>query len=102
MASAFITYLEVNDFKPTRFDPDIWTRECEGGYACIGTHTDDALVIAVNPTSIFNKLKETYTIKNFGPSKVHLGCDYSQVIKGATTRWFMGSSTYTTVALRNF
>ena len=44
-------------FRPTRFDPYVWIRGCEVGYDYIGTHTDDVLVLAVNPTSIFNKLK---------------------------------------------
>ena len=30
-----------------------------------GTHTNYALAVAVDPISIFTKLKETYTIKNF-------------------------------------
>ena len=83
-------------FKPTRFDPDIWIIGREGGYDYIGTYTNDALVIAVDPTSIFKKLKETYKIKAFDPPKVHLGCDYAQVKKGVTTRWVMGSTTYNT------
>ena len=40
-------------FKPTRFDPDVWIREREGGYDYIGTHTDEVLVVAVDPTYIF-------------------------------------------------
>ena len=87
-------------FKPTRFDPDIWIIGREGGYDYIGTYTNDALVIAVDPTSIFKKLKETYKIKAFDPPKVHLGCDYAQVKKGATTQWVKGSNTYITEYLR--
>ena len=71
-----------------------------GGYDYIGTHTNDVLVLAVKPTYILDKLKEIYTIKDFGPPKVHLGCDYSQVNKGATNWWVMGSSTYITECLR--
>ena len=51
-------------FKPTFFDPDVWIRRCKGGYDYIRTHANDVLVVAVNPTSILKKLKETYTIKN--------------------------------------
>ena len=43
-------------FKPTRFDPDVCIRECEWGYDYIRMHTDDVLVVAVNPTSIVNLL----------------------------------------------
>ena len=81
-------------FTLTRFDPDVLIRGREGGYNYIRTHTDDVLVVAVNPTSIFDKLKETYTIKALGPPKVNIGCDYAQVKKGATTWWVMGISTY--------
>ena len=62
-------------FKPTRFDPDVCIRGREGGYDYIGTHTNDVLVVAVYPTSIFNKLKNTYKINYFGSPKVRLGCD---------------------------
>ena len=71
-------------FKPTRFDLDVWIMGREEGYKYIGTHTDDVLVVSVKPTSIFKKLKEKYSIKDFGPPKVHLGCDYSQVKKSTT------------------
>ena len=87
--------------RPTDFDPNVWIRGIKGGYDYIGTQTDDVLVVDVNPTSIFNNLKETYTIKTLVPKKAHLGCDYSQVKKGATTWWFMGISTYTAESLRN-
>ena len=87
-------------FKPARFDPDLWVRGSKVGYDYIGTYTDDVLVVAVKPTSVFNKLNDTYTIKSFVPPKGHLGCDYSQVNKSATTKWVMVSSTYTTESLR--
>ena len=87
-------------FNLTRFDPDVWIRGRKGGYNYIGTHTDDVLVVAVDPTSIFDKLKETYTIKAFGLPKVHHGCDYAQFKKGATNRWVTGSTTYITEFLR--
>ena len=47
--------LREMSFKPTRFDPDVWIRARKGGYYYIGTYIDDVLVVAVNPTSIFNK-----------------------------------------------
>ena len=85
---------------PTCFDPDVWIRRLKGGYNYIRKNTNDVFIVSANPTSIFKNLKETYTIKTFGPSKVHLGSDYSQVKKGATTQLVMGSSTYTEEALR--
>ena len=63
-------------FKPTRSEPDLWIMGREGGYDYIGKHTNYVLIIAANPMSIFNKLKETNIMKDFGPPKVHLGCDY--------------------------
>ena len=87
-------------FKPGRLDPDFWIRGSKVGYDYIGKYTNDVLVVAVKPTSVFNKLNDTYTIKSFVPPKGHLGCDYSQVNKSATTKWVMVSSTYTTESLR--
>ena len=83
-------------FKPTRFDPDVCIRWRRGDYNYTRTHTNDVLVVAVKPTSIFDNSKETYKIKDFGPLKVHLGCDYVQVKKGDNTCCVMGSSTYIT------
>ena len=57
---------------PTRFELDVWIEGREGGYDYIGMITDDVLVIAVDPTSIFNRLEETYTIKDFGRPKFTL------------------------------
>ena len=73
-------------FKPTRFDLDVWIRGREGGYNYIGNNTDDILVVALKPTSIFEKLKETYTIKTFVPPTVHLGCDYARITKGSENK----------------
>ena len=61
---------------PTCFDPNVCIKGCTGGYEHIGTHTDDVLIIAKEPTSIFDKLKKIYKIKVFGAPKVHIGCNY--------------------------
>ena len=87
-------------FKPNSFDPDVWIMGSEGVYEYTRTHTDDFLGLSFTPNSIFNKLKLTYTIKAFGPPKVHIGCDYEQINKGATTKWVMGSSTYIAECLK--
>ena len=71
-------------FNPTRFDPDVWIRGGEGGCDYIGAHIDNDIVVAVKPTYIFNKLKDTYKIKAFVPPKVHIGCDYLKFKKGTT------------------
>ena len=92
--------LEKLGFKQTCFDPDVWIRGHQVGYDYIGTHTDDVLVVAVDTTSIFENLKETYTIKLFGLPVVHLGCKFAQVKKGCVNLWIMGSTTYITECLR--
>ena len=86
-------------FKPTSFEPDVWIRGQGRGYDYIGMHTDDVLVLAVNPNYISNKFKDTYKIKAFEAQKVHLGCEYSQFKKGANIRWVIGSLNYTKEAL---
>ena len=63
-------------FKPTSFEPDVWIRGQGRGYDYIGMHTDDVLVLAVNPNYISNKFKDTYKIKAFEAQKFHLGCEY--------------------------
>ena len=45
------------DFNLTRSDLDFWIRGCKAGYDYIGTHTDDVLVVAIEPTYIFEKFK---------------------------------------------
>ena len=100
MARTLIEYHEVNGFKLTRFDLDVWIRGRKGGYNYIRKNTDDVLVVGVEPTSIFKKLKQNYTIEAFRPPKVHLGYDYAQVKRVATTRWVVDSSTYITECLR--
>ena len=60
--------LRKTGFKPARFHPDVWIRGSEGGYDYIKTHNNDVLVISIIPTSIFDKLKETYTILKNGTS----------------------------------
>ena len=73
MWNAYLSHnLRAMSFKPTHFDPCVWVRGPKGGCYYIGTCIDDFLVVSVDPTSIFNKLKETYTIKVFGLLKVNL------------------------------
>ena len=82
-------------FRPTCSDPYVWIRGRKGGCNYIGMHNNYVILLAVNPTSIFNKLKYAYKIQAFGPPKFHLGCDYLKVNKGANTHWVMVSSKYT-------
>ena len=48
---------------------------------------------------MFDQLKDTYTIKDFGGLKFHLVCNYTQVKVDATTWWVVGALTYNTEAL---
>ena len=73
---AHLSYaLRKISFKLTRFDLYVWIAGRKSGYDYIGTHSDDVLLIVVDPTSIFNRIKENYMMKYFGAPKVHLGCD---------------------------
>ena len=83
-------------FNPIRVDPDVLIKGNESGYYYISTHTYYVVVVAIDPTYIFTKLKETYNIKAFGAPKFHLGCDYAWVKVGDTTQWVMGSLAYNT------
>ena len=94
------TWREMS-LKMTRFDTDVWIRGREGGYDYIGTHTDDVLVVAVDPNSMFENLKETYTIEAFGTPVVHFECNCVRIKEVDETRWVMGSYTYITECLRN-
>ena len=96
--TVFLHTLRGMGFISTFFDPNVWIKGREGGYDYIVTHTDDFLSVTIDPTSIFEELKETYIIKIFGAPEVHLGCDYTEVNVGNTTQWVMGYLAYTTKA----
>ena len=66
-----------------------------GGYHYIGTQTNGVLVLAVKPTSIYNKLRRPIQFTIFGSPKIHLGCEYLQFKKVNTAWWVMVSPTYT-------
>ena len=100
MSFASITYLKDNGFNPNRFDPNVCIKDPTSVYNYTRTHTDDEPVLSADPTSIFDKLKEIYTIKKFGTPKLHLGYYYRQVKMSATIRWVMGYSTYTDEVLQ--
>ena len=93
--------LRETSFNLTRFEPDVWIRWRKGGYDYIGTHTDDVLLVAVEPTSMIKKLNEIYTIKAFGTPVVRFGCNYARIKKGDENHWVMGSYTYIKECIRN-
>ena len=70
-------------FKPTHFDPGICIRGHKGGYDYIGTHTNNVLVVAVDPTYVFNKLKDTYKFKDLGRQK------FTLAVNNHSLRWVL-------------
>ncbi|KOR29102.1 hypothetical protein TI03_03165 [Achromatium sp. WMS1] len=89
--------LRMLDFKPTQYDPDVWYRYSGGDcYDYVSTHTDDLMIVAKDARGIMAKLEETYTIKNIGPPKFHLGCDYHC---NTNATWSIGTETYVKEAL---
>ena len=88
-------------FLPTRYDQDVWYIDHKDpktpGYDYIGTHTDDLLIVAKNPSKYMEQLQKVYTINNIGPPTHHLGCDYEKLPDG---RWTVSTSTYVKEALQ--
>mmetsp|Transcript_6502 Transcript_6502/g.18301 ORF Transcript_6502/g.18301 Transcript_6502/m.18301 type:complete len:636 (-) Transcript_6502:85-1992(-) len=87
------------EFKPSRFDPDVWIRKQKEVdlYEYIGTHTDDLLVVSMKPDEIMSELQREYTISGIGEPDFHLGCDYERDDQG---NWYIGSKTYVGEALK--
>ena len=87
-------------FTPSWYDQDVWLILRKGksspGYDYIGTHTDDLMIVAKDPQMYMTALQKVYEIKNIGPPKYHLGCDYEQNEAG---NWTVGTSTYVVEAL---
>jgi Reverse transcriptase (RNA-dependent DNA polymerase) len=88
-------------FEPTRYDQDVWYIKRKDtknpGYDYIGTHTDDLMIVAQDPSKYMVELQKVYTINNIGPPSHHLGCDYEKLPDG---RWTIGTTTYVKEALQ--
>jgi hypothetical protein len=88
-------------FEPTRYDQDVWYIKRKDtkdpGYDYIGTHTDDLMIVAKDPSKYMVELQKVYTINNIGPPTHHLGCDYEKLPDG---RWTIGTTTYVKEALQ--
>lgn len=89
--------LRCMDFKPSRFDPDVWYHLKDGQYEYIGTHTDDLMIVGRNPRALMDTLSKTYTINKIGEPSFHLGCDYT---KNGDGTWSVGTKTYVQEALK--
>jgi hypothetical protein len=78
-------------FKPSRGDGDVWMKRNGDHYDYIGTHTDDLLIVGLDPRNIMDQLSKRYEMTSVGPPEFHLGCDYKQLDDG---RWLQGTKTH--------
>jgi hypothetical protein len=74
----FADVLRMMDFEPNKADPDIWFRRNGDKYEYIAVYVDDLAIVAVDPLSIINQLKDRFKfqLKGVGPLEYHLGCDF--------------------------
>ena len=96
--SHFSNTLHSFNFKPTRFDNDVWIRLNEDGksYEYVCTHSDDFMITSHSPEKIMAQLESVYKIKDSskGPPTYYLGHDYK---KG---RWCIGCKKYLNEAIK--
>ena len=88
-------------FVRTRGDPDVWIRpNGTQYYDYIGTHTDDLLVVSIEPEPIYKDLERFYSFKTTTAPKYHLGVDYVQIQpKNGKVSYQLGSFTYVKEAI---
>jgi hypothetical protein len=82
-------------FTATRCDPDAWIKyrdDTKQDLDCIGTHTDDLMVVAKDAMKHVKCLQETFAIKKIAPPLSHLGCDCKR--DEVTNQWMIGTKTY--------
>ena len=72
------------NFKPTRYDNNVWIRQSEDGnsydYICI--HVDNFMAVGKRAQRIMDEIKSVYTVKAEGPPDYYLGNDDKQDKKG--------------------
>ena len=68
------------NFKPTRYDKDVWIRQYKDGdcYDCICIHVDDFMAVGKRAQRIMDEIKSVYTVKAEGPPDYYLGNDYKR------------------------
>ena len=73
------------NFKPTRYNNDVWIRQYEDGdcydYICI--HVDFFVAAGKRSQQIMDEIKSVYTVKAEGLPDYYLGNDYKQEKKDA-------------------
>ena len=81
------------NFKPTRYDNNVWIRQYEDGdcydYICI--HVDDFMAVGKRAQQIMDEINSMYTVKAEGHPDYYLGNDYKRDKKG---RLCVGSKKY--------
>ena len=72
------------NFKPTRYDNDVWIRQYEDGdsYDYIYIHVDDFMTVGKRAQRIMDEIKSVYTVKAEGPPDYYLGNDCKRDKKG--------------------
>ena len=65
-------------FIPYKAEPDIWMRENDSLYEYIAVYIDDLDILAKHPKEIIDVLMNIhkFKLKDTGPKKYHLGCDF--------------------------
>ena len=78
----FFDILHNMGFKPSKADPDIWTKSSKDGshYEYVAVYVDDLAISMKDPKSFCDTLKEKYKLKlkGVGPINYHLGCGYTR------------------------
>ena len=63
------------DFKPSRYDPDMWYRDMGDHYEYLASYVDDILVWSKDPVTFMKTLQEEYILKGVGIPEYYLGGD---------------------------
>ena len=89
------------DFKPTRFDNDVWIRRHNSSktYEYVCTHVDDFMIVSRTPEEVMKQIESVYEVKDSskGPPEYYLGNDYKCDRRG---RWCIGCKKYLDEAIR--
>ena len=72
---AFADTIRNMGYYPSKADPNLWMKACEGGYEYIATYVDDVLAFGKNPRKTIELLREKYVLKGVGTPEYYLGGD---------------------------
>ena len=72
-------------FFPCEIEPDMWMRDMDTHHEHIAVCVDDMLIVSKNPKEITDILvnKHKFKLKETGPIKYYLGCDFYRDEEGA-------------------